>query len=163
MSDPALLTKAYILRALMAALQKVPMDVTPLPRVIRIVISKEEEDAVDKLHKYSSKLSDLEKEMKLSNDALSANIDKCAQDIQILFNDLLEGIGRKKEEFVSEFNDICVYQRGQMSDKLNAMTGERQTIEHAMNECDNLQNDANMDRNIRCDKVMNIVNGVMNG
>eukprot|EP01083_Nonionella_stella_P040291 109435_1 len=155
MSDPALLAKGHALPRLMAALQKVPRNTTP-PQVIRIMISKEEEDTVDKLRKYSSKLSDLQKEMELSSVVLNTNIDKCAEDIELLFNDL-------RSQFLYEFNNICAYKRGQIDDKLNAISGEKQRIEDALNQCDNLQNDTDLDRKKRCDEVMNIVNTVLSG
>eukprot|EP01083_Nonionella_stella_P091447 255688_1 len=162
MSDTALLSKAHALPTLVSALQKIEMNITAAPhvQVIRIVISEEEQHAVDKLRQYSSKLSDLEKEM---DRVVNPYIGKCTEDIELLFSDLIEEIRRKKEEFLSEMNDICVYKTEQTSDKLKAIVGERQRVKDALNECDNLQKDPNMNRNMRCDQVMNIVNGVMSG
>ena len=72
MADNQLLCKSHLIPVLMSALKKVPDDVVYEQKepeeVIRIYVSKEEEDWMKELNEYLDKIDDLKVQMNKIND-----------------------------------------------------------------------------------------------
>eukprot|EP01083_Nonionella_stella_P158439 515747_1 len=67
---------------LLAAIQQV--------KVVRIYITKEEEEAMDQLNQYNEQILRLKQEINEAKDLLSKNVEECEHDIDVSFTQLLQ-------------------------------------------------------------------------
>eukprot|EP01083_Nonionella_stella_P253865 873155_1 len=106
MTDPAFLAISHTsIPKLLAAIQHVPAAQERV-KVVRIFVSKEEEDATERLQEYHKQIVRLKSEIRESNDLLSKNVKECHQNIQTSFDQLLQAIEAKKQQIEAKLKSI---------------------------------------------------------
>eukprot|EP01083_Nonionella_stella_P122150 367356_1 len=165
MTDPAFLaishtTRDTVMPKLLAAIQQVPAAQERV-RVVRIFVSKEEEDATERLQEYRKQIARLKREIRESNDLLSKNVKECHQNIQTSFDQLLQAIEAKKQQIEAKLKSIEQEKRSQIQTKSQVIATEEEKVNKAKDKCTELQQDSAMDRQKRKHAIVSLVNDVM--
>eukprot|EP01084_Bolivina_argentea_P105421 188770_1 len=161
MGDPEFLGTAHMaIPKLLAALQRVPVRQERV-KVVRIFVSKEEEDATERLHEYQKQIARLKREIRESNDLLSKNVKECHQNIQTSFDQLLQAIEAKKQQIEAKLTSIEQEKRSQIQTKSQVIATEEEKVNKAKDKCTELQQDSAMDRQKRKHAIVSLVNDVM--
>eukprot|EP01083_Nonionella_stella_P220705 789348_1 len=161
MSDAAFLAISHAaIPKLVAAIQQVP-GAHERVKVVRIFVSKEEEDAQESLEDYQKQIAQLNKEIRESNDSLSKNVKECHQNIQISFDRLWQEMQTKKQQIESKLKSIEQKKRSQIQAKTETIATEREKVNKAKDKCTELQQDSAMDRQKRKQAIVSLVNDVM--
>eukprot|EP01083_Nonionella_stella_P079526 218276_1 len=165
MTDPAFLaishtTRDTVMPKLLAAIQQVPAAQERV-RVVRIFVSKEEEDAQERLEEYQKQIVQLNSEIRESNDLLSKNVKECHQNIQISFDRLWQEMQTKKQQIESKLKSIEQKKRSRIQAKTETIATEKEKVNKAKDKCTELQQDSAMDRQKRKHAIVSLVNDVM--
>eukprot|EP01083_Nonionella_stella_P303155 1048267_1 len=165
MTDPAFLAIGQTAKVL-AALQQVPaLQHVPAAhervKVVRIFVSKEEEDATERLQEYRKQIVRLKSEIRESSDLLSKNVKECHQNIQTSFDQLLQAIEAKKQQIEAKLKSIEQEKRSQIQTKSQVIATEEEKVNKAKDKCTELQQDSAMDRQKRKHAIVSLVNDVM--
>eukprot|EP01083_Nonionella_stella_P186000 679868_1 len=112
---------------LLAALQRVPAPQEKV-KVVRIFVSKEEEDATERLQEYQKQIARLKSEIRESSDLLSKNVKECHQSIEISFDRLLQAIQAKKQQIEAKLTSIEHEKRSQIQTKSQVIATEEEKV-----------------------------------
>eukprot|EP01083_Nonionella_stella_P232005 818828_1 len=150
----------HVLPKLMKAMQTIP-SVNPKPKVIRIVVSKEEEEAMETLNKYSTKLHHLTQQMTASDTQLTQNTKECDQKIQESFNQFIKLITSKQQQIRYDLTQIENKKRAKIQQQTEKLHDEQKKIHNALKTCMALQEDQSMDRKQRTQQIVSKVQNLM--
>eukprot|EP01083_Nonionella_stella_P145834 457828_1 len=129
MADPAFLAMGQTANVL-SALQQVPAAQERV-KVVRIFVSKEEEDATERLQDYRKQIARLKREIRESNDLLSKNVKQGHHNIQTSFDQLLQAILTKKQQIENTLNSIEQEKRSQIQTKSQVIVTEEEKVNKA--------------------------------
>eukprot|EP01084_Bolivina_argentea_P296172 510043_1 len=140
MSDPELLTHAPLIPTIFSAVKKISNvnsiitdDNKDEPNIVRIIISEEEAESVNKLNKYEVNLSLLINKLNDKNNELNKNIIECDTKIDEYFNQTINEIHATKDKTKKSLKQIECDKKREINKKLQKLQQEKIKIKNALN------------------------------
>eukprot|EP01084_Bolivina_argentea_P272383 463744_1 len=156
MSDPKLLEKGHLIPAILTALKKVTK-----PKVIKILISKEEQEAQARLNKYQNKISSLSGALSKLNNKLTSEVKECETQIESLFNEIITTVHSKKNEITNKLKNIEQQKRTEISNNCAKINNEQKNINDAINKVLLLQQNENINMTKRAQTIVSMVDNIL--
>eukprot|EP01083_Nonionella_stella_P065041 170041_1 len=156
MSDPKLLEKGHLIPTILASLKKVTK-----PKIVKILISEQEDEAQTKLNQYDIAISLLNNTLNELDDQLTSNIKECKLQIESLFGDIITQINSKKQAINTKLKSIEQTKRKQISENTTKINDEKKNIKQATTKVLSLQQDNTMDTVTRQQKVVSTINNIL--
>ena len=132
--------------------------------IVRIVISQEEEDAINKLKKYENNISHKLQHLLLQNETMTQNENKIKSEINANFNHLINSISNKQQEILKTIETIKQKNQRQIQAKCQILQQQQEITRNVVESCENMlhNQDQNLYRNERKKQILSVTNDILN-
>eukprot|EP01084_Bolivina_argentea_P272382 463743_1 len=156
MSDPKLLEKGHLIPAILTALKKVTK-----PKLIKILVTKEEQEAEAQLNQYQNKISSFNDALNELNNKLTSKVKECETQIESLFNEIITTVHSKKNEITNKLKNIEQQKRTEISNNCAKINNEQKNIKDAINKVLLLQQNENININKRAQTIVSMIDNIL--
>ena len=130
-------------------------------KVLRIIMSQKEDEAIKKLKDYTNKISLTMKHLMTENNALIENEKKLKSEINAEFNNLINLISIKQEEMLNNLKNITQKNQSTITAKSQDLQQRQELTQNAIKSCENMLEGSNMDLNDREQKIVSMTNDIL--
>ena len=127
----------------------------------RIIISEEEDEAINKLQEYENNLSLSIKSLSALNNEITKRENELKSEINAQFNGLINQISLKQEQVLKDLNDKVSKYQSEINNKSGSISQTAESVATAIKSCESMINSNQIDRNQRKKQVLSIANDIL--
>eukprot|EP01083_Nonionella_stella_P287536 978778_1 len=134
--------------------------VDPNTKIVRVIVGEEEEQAMNELDVYESKITTLIEKVNERNHELTANTKQGEAKIESMFNALIEQIQNQKQKMKHDLQEITQTKRSKITLTLQRLQAEHKKIKEKIQKCNAWMQDATIGRTQRKEHILGSYNEV---
>eukprot|EP01083_Nonionella_stella_P163881 540839_1 len=125
-------------------------------KVITVVVSDQEESAINKLNEQKQKVTALMDRLKQNQNDVNGNTEKCKMEIDTKFNNLFTAFEQEKQKIIKGLYSISKQKSAEIGALSEALQSTMTKFNTTLDSCNKLITDCHMDRFERKQKILSL-------
>ena len=131
------------------------------PKAIRVIVSVEEDAAINELKEHKNKLSTAIQDIITENNKVIEIENKIKSDVNAQFNKLMTMMVSKQEEILNELKSKSSKYKSELNSASQQLLQREEIVSNVIKSCENMIEENNMHRNERKQQILSTKNEIL--